>query len=339
MNRYFVHVILIVVIIYLPIMVSCRHQTAFKEAFDDVIKVGDGGLIEPELIYNGNNKAICADFTSYDTNGVFKYTDKFIDNSLKSSIPEDVKFIVMVESEKVEVGRYENGAVAYSIYYDVEIFELYPWKSVSQRWFEGTPPPRAIPRGSYGIGLPPNSNEIRDWIKKIILKEPIKDLSAGDIYDAPPPPPFSDLTVDTEVELKERNILTIRINSQDQILCENESVNLKQLREKVRTFVKNENDDENLPEKESFDIPFFGTTTATINHIIYLQKDHGTSRKMYLDVIKEIAAAYTDLRDEISIMKFGERFIELDREQKKAILLIYPQKIEEITPVVEKKLL
>ena len=51
--------------------------------------------------------------------------------------------------------------------------------------------------------------------------------------------------------------------------------------------------------------------------IISLQNDRGTSYKMYIQVQNELAAAYNELRNDASLNKFGERYADLNKSQKK----------------------
>lgn len=71
---------------------------------------------------------------------------------------------------------------------------------------------------------------------------------------------------------------------------------------------------------------------VTKNHVISLQNDRGTEYQAYINVQNEIAAAYNELRNNISKEKFGKDFADLDEEQQKAVQMIYPQKISEAEP-------
>ena len=147
-----------------------------------------------------------------------------------------------------------------------------------------------------------------------------------------PPPVPKDQKKNEEMDIKKRNILVVLINSNNQILCNNEFIDIKQLREKVRNFIENPYNDEHMPEKTEVDVPFFGKQMVTKNHVISLQNDRGTEYQAYIDVQNELAAAYNELRDEVSRKKFGKAFADLDEDQQKAVQMIYPQKISEAEP-------
>ena len=147
-----------------------------------------------------------------------------------------------------------------------------------------------------------------------------------------PPPVPKDQKKNEEMDIKKRNILVVLINSNNQILCNNEFIDIKQLREKVRNFIENPYNDEHMPEKTEVDVPFFGKQMVTKNHVISLQNDRGTEYQAYIDVQNELAAASNELRDEVSRKKFGKAFADLDEDQQKAVQMIYPQKISEAEP-------
>ena len=147
-----------------------------------------------------------------------------------------------------------------------------------------------------------------------------------------PPPVPKDQKKNEEMDIKKRNILVVLINSNNQILCNNEFIDIKQLREKVRTFIENPYNDEHMPEKTEVDVPYFGKQMVTKNHVISLQNDRGTEYQAYIDVQNELAGAYNELRDEVSKKKFGKAFADLDEDQQKAVQMIYPQKISEAEP-------
>lgn len=146
------------------------------------------------------------------------------------------------------------------------------------------------------------------------------------------PPPVPKEQKNEDVDIKKRNLLVVLINSNNQILCGDQFIDIKQLKEKVKDFIDNPYNDEHKPEKVEVDVPFFGKRMVTKNHIISLQNDRGTEYQAYIDVQNELAAAYNELRDQVSKDKFGKTFADLDEEQQKAVQMIYPQKISEAEP-------
>ncbi|MDR2811241.1 MAG: biopolymer transporter ExbD [Tannerellaceae bacterium] len=146
------------------------------------------------------------------------------------------------------------------------------------------------------------------------------------------PPPIPKDQKSEDVDIKKRNILVVLVNSTNQILCGDNYIQLNQLKDKVKDFIENPTNNEHMPEKIEVDVPYFGNRMVTKNHVISLQNDRGTSYQAYIDVQNEIAAAYNELRDDISMQKFGRKFVDLDEEQQKAVQTVYPQKISEAEP-------
>ncbi|MDR1258134.1 MAG: biopolymer transporter ExbD [Tannerellaceae bacterium] len=146
----------------------------------------------------------------------------------------------------------------------------------------------------------------------------------------PPPVPKDQKNLD--VDIKKRNILVVLINSTNQILCGDTYIQLNQLKDRVKEFVENPTNNEHMPELIEVDVPYFGVRKVSKNHVISLQNNRDTSYQAYIDVQNEIAAAYNELRDDISLQKFGRKFADLDEEQQKAVQTIYPQKISEAEP-------
>ena len=146
-----------------------------------------------------------------------------------------------------------------------------------------------------------------------------------------PPPVPKDQKKD-DVEVNKRNLLVVLINSNNQILCGDKFVDIKQLKDEVKTFIDNPYNDANKPEKPEEDVPFFGKVMTAKKHVISLQNDRGTEYQAYISVQNELAKAYNELRDGVSRKKFGKVFADLDEEQQKAVQQIYPQKISEAEP-------
>ncbi len=146
----------------------------------------------------------------------------------------------------------------------------------------------------------------------------------------PPPVPAEQKTEDLKV--KERNVFVVLINSNDQLLVQGEYLEVKDLKEKAKEFIKNDENSENLPEKEVIEVEYFGNIAVTKNHVISLQNDRGTSYSAYIEVQNELVAAYNELRNDLAKAKFGQIYDDLSEDQQKAIQKIYPQKISEAEP-------
>ena len=148
-----------------------------------------------------------------------------------------------------------------------------------------------------------------------------------------PQPPDPNQKQQDNIIVKERNVLQVRINKDDQLMVGSEYMDIKQLRAKAKEFVANPYDDANLPEKHAKDIPLLGgECMVTEKHVISVQNDVGTSYQAYIDVQNELVAAYNELRNELAESKFGKVYAECSEDEQKAIRDFYPQKISEAEP-------
>ncbi len=146
------------------------------------------------------------------------------------------------------------------------------------------------------------------------------------------PPPLPDNQEVPPVDVNKRNLFQVKINSMNELQVQGELMDLKDLRARAKEFIKNENNDPNMPKKELVNIPLIGEIEITKEHVISLQNDVDTQYQAYIDVQNELVAAYNELRNELALQKFGKVFDELEEDQKKAVQDVYPQKISEAEP-------
>lgn len=146
-----------------------------------------------------------------------------------------------------------------------------------------------------------------------------------------PPPPDKEQK-DQSDKVKERNVLEVFLNKDDQLMCGGEYLTVGQLREKAKEFIDNPNNEETKPEKHAKQVPYFGNVMVTEKHVISLRCDRGTSYKAYIAVQNELVGAYNELRDKLAQQKWGKNYLDLNEDQQKAVRDIYPQKISEAEP-------
>ena len=146
------------------------------------------------------------------------------------------------------------------------------------------------------------------------------------------PPPLQPDQVIPPVNVNKRNIFVVKVNSQNQLMVQGELMELQDLRQKAKEFIKNENDDPHLPVRTEENIPLLGTMSITKDHVISLQNDVDTQYQAYINVQNELVAAYNELRNELGKEKFGANFDELNEDQQKAVQSVYHQKISEAEP-------
>ncbi len=155
------------------------------------------------------------------------------------------------------------------------------------------------------------------------------DVDTGISRKLPPP-----LTGDEKPpDINERNIFTVLVNSRDRLLVEGKPGDIRTLRERAKEFMSNPQNREDLPEMTVKNIPGLGNVRVPKNAVISLKNDRGTSYKMYIAVQNELAAAIDELRNELSLEKFGKRYDELiNEDQIDAIQKAIPVPISEAEP-------
>ena len=148
-----------------------------------------------------------------------------------------------------------------------------------------------------------------------------------------PPPPDPNVKQQDNIIVKERNVLQVRINKDNQLIVGSEYMDISQLRAKAKEFIANPNDDVNLPEKHTVNIPLLGgDCMVTKDHVISVTNDVGTSYQAYIDVQNELFAAYNELRNEKAQAIFFKPYAECSEDEQKAVRDFHPQKISEAEP-------
>ncbi len=122
----------------------------------------------------------------------------------------------------------------------------------------------------------------------------------------------------------ERNILQILVNKQGMMLVNEEPSTLPELKDQIKSFIDNKGEDPRLPESPE-------------RAIVSVKTDKKTPHGVYIKVLDEIMAAYSDLRDEISRERFGVPFSSLEESSEawQEIREAYPKKISIAEPQPE----
>jgi len=145
-------------------------------------------------------------------------------------------------------------------------------------------------------------------------------------------PPWDPDRPPEENPIKQKNIFTVVINSNNQLLVEDDYSDISELRTKAVEFLVNNGDgsctycQEGLRSPESSDNPF--------KAIMSIQNDKGTSYEMYIKVQNELVAAYEVVRNQLAMKRYGKSFAELtDEDQINEIRDAFPQVISEAEPL------
>ena len=131
-------------------------------------------------------------------------------------------------------------------------------------------------------------------------------------------PPWSEEPPET-LKFKTRNVYSILVNANNDLLVRGEPKNVDDLRESIKEFILNPQRREDYSETPQ-------------DAIVSLKNDRGTKYATYLEVYNEVKAAYNELRDEQAQAKFGKLYEFLTREQKKQVNEVIPMKLSEAEP-------
>ncbi len=116
---------------------------------------------------------------------------------------------------------------------------------------------------------------------------------------------------DTDVVIKQKNIFTVNINKNGQLLVEEELMDLKDLREAAMAFLDNGGDGtcnycKGKRDESSSDNPG--------KAIISLKNDRETKYGTYITVQNEIVGAYNDLRNREAQRLYGKDFTDMEAQ-------------------------
>lgn len=137
--------------------------------------------------------------------------------------------------------------------------------------------------------------------------------------------------LENDDRINERNVFVVLVNKNNDLLVEGDYESIDNLRERAKEFMANPYNEENLPEKEPVEVPYFGEYMVS-KGVISLRNDLDTQYGTYIAVQNELVAAINELRDELAKQKFGKAYNDLDSDKQDAVRKIYPQRISEAEP-------
>ena len=145
------------------------------------------------------------------------------------------------------------------------------------------------------------------------------------------PPPVEN--PDEDVDVKERNVLKILVNSQDMLMVDGQRGDVRQLKDKAKDFMALHPDNNDYPEVAPKFIEELGREVQMSKGVISLKNDRGTSYDMYIKVQNELARAFNEMKDEKSVELFGVKYTQLVDETKIDIInALVPVRISEAEP-------
>ena len=131
-------------------------------------------------------------------------------------------------------------------------------------------------------------------------------------------PPWSEEPPES-LKFKTRNVYSILVNANNDLLVRGEPSEVSKLRENIKEFILNPTKREDYSESPQ-------------DAIVSIKNDRGTKYGTYLEVYNEVKAAYDELRDDTAQRKFGKLYEFLTSEQKKEVNEIIPLKLSEAEP-------
>lgn len=143
-------------------------------------------------------------------------------------------------------------------------------------------------------------------------------------------PPWEPEMFEDPPPIKQKNLFTVLVNANDQLLVEDDYANIEDLRDMAKKFLDNNGDGtceycQGRQDPTSSDNPG--------KAIISLQNDRRTSYKMYISVQNELVGAINELRNELAQRQYGADYEDLTEEQREQVADAYPQKISEAEPL------
>ena len=129
--------------------------------------------------------------------------------------------------------------------------------------------------------------------------------------------------------------LIVLINTYNQLFVDRRDVNIEELKDIVKEFIANPNEDPDYAEKYEKEIPLLGNVLVS-KGIVSIQCDRGTSYEAYIDVQNEIERAFNELRDEFAWAKFNIPYKKLSKEKQRTINTAVPKMISEAEPKLPK---
>lgn len=132
--------------------------------------------------------------------------------------------------------------------------------------------------------------------------------------------------VDCTAELHEKNIFTIKLNRNNELMANNELIDIDELRENIKAFVDNNGDTTCEYCHGEKDISLSDNPKKAV---IAIHTDREAKYDNYIEVQNELVGAYYELRQELCKMKFNKNVDELTEEEVLVLQESYPFRITE----------
>lgn len=124
------------------------------------------------------------------------------------------------------------------------------------------------------------------------------------------------IQLDNGVELEKRNVFSVLVNTDDQLLVQGEAMEVSEIRATAKRFVLNPSHVENMSEFPE-------------RAVFLLEKENDACSEFYSTVLNELKKAYDDIWNQIAIERYGIGLEYLNDDIQRAIREDYPMVIVE----------
>ena len=156
------------------------------------------------------------------------------------------------------------------------------------------------------------------------------DTDSGIVRKLPPPVENND----EQADVKERNVLKILVNSHDMLLIDGKPGNINYLKDKTIDFMSIHLNNDDYPEVKEVEVEELGGRKIWVSKgIVSLKNDRGTSYDMYIQVQNELARAFNEMKDEMSVNIYNTKYNQLiKKDEIKVINKLVPVRVSEAEP-------
>ena len=151
------------------------------------------------------------------------------------------------------------------------------------------------------------------------------DNNKGILRQMPPPA----ANQETTLQVKRRNVMTVSLDSNNQLQCDEQPVTHGQLKERIMAFVENADDSGQLPEKTLKEVAMIGSRLVSDRHVIVVETDAMTSYQAYIQLLETVNGAYAQLRDKLAMECFGKPYANCTARERESVAACYPQRVSE----------
>ena len=132
-----------------------------------------------------------------------------------------------------------------------------------------------------------------------------------------------------QTEIDKRNVINVYLDDHDQLFVNDSLMDITNLRSRIKDFFDIHSEGLEYPEKDFEDIPGLGIIKVNKNAFIAFKNELSTLYMFFVQVLDELHQSFYELRNELSIERFGKTFNNCSEEEQKAVEKVYPLAISE----------